>query len=295
MRADETRAKRDRGGERGAISDLSPQPTLAADRISDEASQGTAGKPTPHAPLAPRNTSVPDDYVRNRPARSGTTPTIAGGLLFLLPVLARLGYADWLEQAPDWQPLFIARRMLARVSERLALPANDPAWQLGTSSPSSAPDAFRAPSNWIDGIADCRSPWRRRLADQDSRLCDATGRLLLARWQGRRLPPDLPPHLCCERVDRSSVPFHNSDPVEDVTEAWLTACRRWVRRRARMGVANLTLRHARLTVTPTHVDVDFELSDLSLEVRRAGLDLNPGWLPWFGRVVSFHYGRVPWI
>jgi len=24
-------------------------------------------------------------------------------------------------------------------------------------------------------------------------------------------------------------------------------------------------------------------------VRRLGLDLDPGWLPWFGRVVRFHY------
>jgi hypothetical protein len=33
---------------------------------------------------------------------------------------------------------------------------------------------------------------------------------------------------------------------------------------------------------------------VSLAVRRAGLDLDPGWVPWFGRVVGFHYGRVPW-
>jgi hypothetical protein len=26
-------------------------------------------------------------------------------------------------------------------------------------------------------------------------------------------------------------------------------------------------------------------------VRRAGLDVDPGWLPWFGRVVNFHFDR----
>jgi len=29
-------------------------------------------------------------------------------------------------------------------------------------------------------------------------------------------------------------------------------------------------------------------------VRRAGLDIDPGWLPWFGRVVAFQFvGRRP--
>ncbi|MBK7674794.1 MAG: hypothetical protein IPJ27_08475 [Candidatus Accumulibacter sp.] len=48
---------------------------------------------------------------------------------------------------------------------------------------------------------------------------------------------------------------------------------------------------ARVVVTCSHVDVHFRLADVSLPVRRAGLDVNPGWLPWLGRVVSFHYGR----
>jgi hypothetical protein len=26
-----------------------------------------------------------------------------------------------------------------------------------------------------------------------------------------------------------------------------------------------------------------------MRVRRAGLDFDPGWVPWYGRVISFHY------
>ena len=47
---------------------------------------------------------------------------------------------------------------------------------------------------------------------------------------------------------------------------------------------------ARVRVTRSHVDAHFRLEDVRLEVRRAGLDLNPGWLPWLGRVVTFHFG-----
>ena len=28
---------------------------------------------------------------------------------------------------------------------------------------------------------------------------------------------------------------------------------------------------------------------LDLDIRRAGLDIDPGWLPWLGRVVRFRY------
>lgn len=60
-------------------------------------------------------------------------------------------------------------------------------------------------------------------------------------------------------------------------------------RRARLGWRPLVRRPARLSWTATHVDVFFTHRQADVRVRRAGLDLDPGWLPWLGRVVSFHY------
>jgi hypothetical protein len=45
----------------------------------------------------------------------------------------------------------------------------------------------------------------------------------------------------------------------------------------------------RLHVSATHVDVVIRLDDISLPIRRAGLDRDPGWLPEFGRIVLFHF------
>jgi hypothetical protein len=42
-------------------------------------------------------------------------------------------------------------------------------------------------------------------------------------------------------------------------------------------------------VTATRVDVVFELKRLPLEVRMAGLDRDPGWVPAAGRFVAFHF------
>lgn len=51
---------------------------------------------------------------------------------------------------------------------------------------------------------------------------------------------------------------------------------------------------ARLRHTPSHLDLDMPLGGVRLEVRRVALDLDPGWVPWLGRVVSFHFLADPW-
>lgn len=47
--------------------------------------------------------------------------------------------------------------------------------------------------------------------------------------------------------------------------------------------------HARIFVTPAHVDVLLNLDTLPIEIRLAGLDRNPGWLPAAGRTITFHF------
>ena len=42
-------------------------------------------------------------------------------------------------------------------------------------------------------------------------------------------------------------------------------------------------------MTPTHVDVVLPLAEADIAVRRVGLDRDPGWVPWLGWIVAFHY------
>lgn len=50
---------------------------------------------------------------------------------------------------------------------------------------------------------------------------------------------------------------------------------------------------ARLHHTASHLDIDLPLASVRLPVRQVALDLDPGWVPWLGRVVRFHY-RERW-
>jgi hypothetical protein len=54
-------------------------------------------------------------------------------------------------------------------------------------------------------------------------------------------------------------------------------------------IAQMLRRPAVVYITRTHIDVLLGLGQIDLNVRLAGLDRNPGWLPALGRVVSFHF------
>ncbi|HTU67549.1 MAG TPA: hypothetical protein VMF52_16485 [Steroidobacteraceae bacterium] len=65
--------------------------------------------------------------------------------------------------------------------------------------------------------------------------------------------------------------------------------RRWLRTAARIGAASLVNRAGAVAMTRTHLDVIFPMNAVDLRVRRAGLDSDPGWVPWLGRIVAFHF------
>jgi hypothetical protein len=74
--------------------------------------------------------------------------------------------------------------------------------------------------------------------------------------------------------------------------AWEEACLRLGadRHGAEVWTAATFAVPARVVATASHVDAQFRAGDARLAVRRGGLDVDPGWLPWLGRVVRFHYG-----
>ena len=48
-------------------------------------------------------------------------------------------------------------------------------------------------------------------------------------------------------------------------------------------------RPARVHHDEVQLDIDFHIRSVDLDIRLSGLDVDPGWLPWLGRIVRFHY------
>ncbi|MEC9432071.1 MAG: hypothetical protein VYD87_04110 [Pseudomonadota bacterium] len=117
-------------------------------------------------------------------------------------------------------------------------------------------------------------------------------------------PERLPPDAAAPRPDPLPALLRSLDgaPPEDAAEpetlrAALAPALPDLRARlgAAMGVApdavgpRLVRRAGRVFVTTMHVDLTLPLDALDVAVRRAGLDIDPGWRPRLGRIVAFHY------
>ena len=211
----------------------------------------------PDAAVATPVAAIASSVVAHAPADAGVAlddsfagrPTAAGGLLLLVRALDRLGYGTWADEHRPDDPGAVARRLFGLLLGRLGVPADDPTWQLASIGSGAPAGALPGPA-W-------QALDRRRAA-------------LGARRPLPQAPPDVP------AVDAGAA-------------AWLALARRWLRRVAAIGPATLVLRPARLALTPTHVDVNAGLQAADVRIRRAGLDVDPGWTPWLGRVVAFHY------
>jgi hypothetical protein len=68
-----------------------------------------------------------------------------------------------------------------------------------------------------------------------------------------------------------------ADRIDDPSHEPAEICRR------------IALRRGIIDVEPGWIDVRLDLSDVDVDVRIAGLDIDPGWVPWLGTVVRFSY------
>ena len=71
-------------------------------------------------------------------------------------------------------------------------------------------------------------------------------------------------------------------------DSWLRLGVLWLHRRG-LRLRGLVERPGAVAVTDTHIDICFRLELTDLAIRKAGLDLDPGWVPSFGRVIHYHY------
>jgi hypothetical protein len=77
--------------------------------------------------------------------------------------------------------------------------------------------------------------------------------------------------------------------VSKLALVWVLAIRRWVRRATGMTLQQMASRPGRIHLTPSHMEIVMPQSAIDIRIRKAGIDVNPGWLLWLCKVVSFRY------
>ncbi len=98
------------------------------------------------------------------------------------------------------------------------------------------------------------------------------------------------------RAADESPGAHFDPPGHQSLQVWLTELMSTVRPRLRLALGTedkempqLFTRRAHIRVTHTQFDAFFSLDELPIEIRMAGLDRDPGWVPAAGRYIYFHY------
>ena len=172
-------------------------------------------------------------------------------------------------------------------------------------------DEWRISPDWLQPFAqESSKPWLWSASAERLRLFHPAGFAVL---DLPRSPAEESPAAQLERELRAYASFEirvsrfelieqpNQPELQNRNsklETWLSRLLPYLRARLRkaLGLTEtaepgplLCRQRAQVCITPTHVDLFFRLADLPIEIRRSGLDRDPGWVPAAGRFIAFHF------
>lgn len=194
-------------------------------------------------------------------------PTAFAGLAFVIPVLRQLSLPSFLEAHPWLLDENFPARLLRRIGSRVGMTPTDP-WETALGLPPRSQADASSPDDPQDNASEVNDP-----SHQPDPI----------------VLPAIVVDLLCGRLES----LRHAVSREALLEAWQAAIRCWCRRRAGLGLVNLVRRSGWIRSTRTHIDVALPLHGVDLRIRRNGLDLDSGWVPWLGKVVSIHYLESP--
>lgn len=261
-----------------------PPGTAAADAPGQ--AQADAGAPDgharPEASLQDPPEQAPQDATLAQALPFGA-PTGWAGLVLIISLMNRL--------VPRLLDGGVGLLLLQRALDRTACPPGDPVrTALGQRPLAPADDPM--PVRPVDLSALAHPLWPvsdpviHPVRDHPGwrALTCARGRLVLAIWHGRA-PAAIRRGL--------AIRPRRGQPLAHVMQRALTTAELGIRAAARAmtgtHVRALLGRSGWVRATRSHLDVTFDAALVDLSIRRAGLDIDPGWCRWLFSVVSIHY------
>lgn len=164
------------------------------------------------------------------------------------------------------------------------------------------PDLWQLPAEWLLPFPESGN-WKWSTTDRRLRVRHWDGFLLLDqplvdgdhREQVRQATEAYGP-VVPFRLERGAT--ERTDKGMSLLDRWLHRLVPYLHARLKRGlcvteveqISPLLCRNsARISVSAAQVDVFFALDEHPIEIRLAGLDRNPGWVPAAGRFIAFHY------
>lgn len=196
--------------------------------------------------------------------------TACGGLLFVVPFLEKLGITTFLADHPAFAWAGFPCHLFRFIAQSLDVPETDPLLA-----------ALGAPHAPLPGEPFVLPPGFAKLAPPPGRPRTQEAFDLFA-------TPDMGSSQIAfpSSGDLGGTVFKAPHPALLV---FRTALRRLVRRHTGMGLRSFVLRPARVSATRTHLDLVLDMRRIHLGIRRSGADIDPGYVPWLGRVLAYHY------
>ncbi len=260
-----------------------PAPLVPGSLPAAPATLPSVQPPTPvgedHAAIAPQRVDPPATEPTPAAPVPDHLPTRFAGAVLAVTLLDRL--AGNLLNHPDAIEAEIGRATLAAMLDRAGAAPFDPARAAfapsGLGLPLPAPVPFLIAPAIRDGLNLRPIPghprWRL--------LTCRRGLTIVGCWRGRA------PGAVRSSRPRRGRPMALSQPA--LILGLQIAARAWARDLTGRPLRALVHRPGWIAADQTHLDVTMPAGAISLAIRRAGLDIDPGWCGWLARVVAIRY------
>jgi hypothetical protein len=198
------------------------------------------------------------------------------------------------------------------------LDGREPETAVGANFPQQS--SFRLPAKWLQRYGPAEPVWVAMVDDERLLIFDVVGGYLVAdvpllgRSPGEGLAIEMETYrkdgfgptghsttLARTQADQSAVGAINRAPTQaDALNWWLERVLGFVRYLLAHALGTptadpalmaevLLCKRAQLLAGRTHIDLYMPMDEISLPIRRAGLDRDPSWVPDLGRIVLFHF------
>jgi hypothetical protein len=214
------------------------------------------------------------------------------GFLFVVSILQALNIDDCLKLNPQLALSNLPVRIIRRLAHRHGIDEGHPLLQCltGFKTGNDAIQRFVCPRLWLDLLAlRHRHPLTlyRYTSDDNPARCVITGhhhKLLLFVGDAEDIPEWINHHRVVTKYSGL-----RTTQLADIETSVILLINRFLNRYASAALRGLINRGGRIVHTRTHLDVVFDPEQIDIDIRRAGLDIDPGWVSWLGRVVQYHY------